>query len=1085
MQPHRLMSALRALLACAAAALISGSAFAQAITTSSLWGRILGEGDVAVEGANVTVVHEPTGTTYNATSRADGTFSLRGLRPGGPYTVTAEASGAKAESRDVLLDIDRGAEIVLHLSTEVVELAEMEISESAVDQLFNATQTGSGSYLTSQDITNLPTGDRSINALARLDPRIIYNRDPQDRAISVSGISNRFNSIQVDGVSASDPFGLNSNNTAAERNVIPLDSLDALAIDTAPYSARNGGFVGARINAVTKSGTNQFHGSLGYSYRGRSMLGGLDMVSVELDGTDYALSDFSEETFTASLGGPILKNKLFFHISYEKVKEDRIPPSPVRFVDQATIDQIVNAAEALGFDPGSPTPPSSNRLDDENIIVKVDWNINADHRATFRYNNSESSRPTFPGYGTGNAENNFAFDSHWYDQIVNNESLTAQLISRWNEKLNTEISASRSQYDSEPINNSRQPNVLIRDVPVPNSSRTAFINFGTELSRHANLLDVETDTLELFAAYELSDRHTLEFGLQYDIASVYNLFVQRTYGTYEFSNLTEFLAVAANNNGTTQYRLYSYNQILDGVNPAAEFDESNTAFFVNDVFRVSPTLTLDLGARVDVAGLPDAVPYNASFFNAFGVRNDHTYDGKSIIQPRFGFNWTPVSEKRTAVRGGFGLFYGRAPRVWISNSYSNTGMNFRSYTAGSNAGNNLLAPAVSADPDNQATTASVPPAQQVAFMEPDFQLPSRWKGNIAFERVLPWWDLKGTIEYERTWVEQDIAYENINLQQTRTGPDGRALYFSTFRAASQNANTGAWSGSSGTRLVNTGFTNRIIKLGNSDEGGTESITVSLERPRKSDGWSWRAAYSYTDATEILFGTSSVAASNWNNRSVFNVNAQELHRSELEISDRVTFNVTKDLEVFKGYRTTVSLFYEGRSGLPFSLVYNTDANGDGINNNDLIYVPTAGDASVRFASTTDQDRWNAIVRRFGLKEGRAVKAASESYPWVNQFDLGISQEIKLPGWKHRLTLGLDILNVGNLINDEWGLIRGSNQFFVKRETVANVAYDGVSDQYVISNVSSALASGDDFNPSLGRGEPAATRWSAQVTVRYSF
>ncbi|MBE2216120.1 MAG: TonB-dependent receptor [Opitutaceae bacterium] len=1077
-ETHRLMFAMRALVALVVATLVGGTAFGQAITTSSLWGRVVSEGDAAVEGAEVSVVHEPTGTTYAATTRTDGTFVLRGLRPGGPYTVSASTSaGAKGVSRGVMLDIDRGAEAVIYVSAEeVVELAELKISESAVDQLFNATQTGSGSYLTSKDIADLPAGDRSINALARLDPRITYNRDPFDRAISVSGMSNRYNSIQVDGVSASDPFGLNSNNTAAERNVIPLDSLDALAVDSAPYNARNAGFVGARINAVTKSGTNQFSGSLGYTYRGRSAFGGMDMVGTELGGVEYPLSDFSEETFTASLGGPILKNKLFFHISYEEVKEDRIPPSPTAWVDQPTIDRIVAAVEALGFEPGD-SRATSNALSDENIIVKVDWNINDDHRATLRYNNSESSRPTFPGFGTGISQNNFSFESHWYDQIVNNESFTAQLISRWSDRLNTEISASRNKYESEPINNSRQPSVLVRDVPVPGSSNTAFVNLGTEISRHANYLEVDSDTIEVFASYELSERNTLQAGLQYDVADTYNLFVQRAYGSYEFANLAQLESVAANNNGTVQYRLYSYNETIEGVNPAAEFSESNTGFFVNDVFRVTPTLSLNFGIRMDIAGLPDDVPYNERFFNTFGERNDYTYDGRSIIQPRFGFNWTPATEKRTALRGGLGLFYGRAPRVWISNSYSNTGMNFRSFTAGTSGGG-LQAPVVSADPDNQPSTSSVPPAQQVAFMDRSFQLPSRWKANLAFERVLPFWDLKGTVEFERTWVEQDIAYENINIAQTGAGPDGRAMYFNAYGATA-----------SGTRLVNTGFTNRIIKLTNSDQGGTESLTFAVERPRKSDGWAWRAAYVYTDAEEVLFGTSSVAASNWNNRSVFNANEQELHRSELEITDRVTFNITKDLELFKGYRTTFSLFYDGHSGLPFSLtnnnVNNSDANGDGINGNDLIYVPMVGDSAVRFATATDQERFDRIVARFGLKRGQVVKSGSETYPWVNQFDFGIKQEIKLPGWRHRITLGFDILNVGNLINEDWGLIRGSNQFFVKREGVANVAFDGVNRQYVYSNVSAALADGNDFNPSLGRGEPAASRWSMLLSARYSF
>ena len=197
-------------------------------------------------------------------------------------------------------------------------------------------------------------------------------------------------------------------------------------------------------------------------------------------------------------------------------------------------------------------------------------------------------------------------------------------------------------------------------------------------------------------------------------------------------------------------------------------------------------------------------------------------------------------------------------------------------------------------------------------------------------------------------------------------------------------------------------------------------------------------------------------------------------------------MTKDFELFKGHKTTLSLFYEGRSGYPFSLVYTTDVNGDSQTQNDLIYVPLrSGDPLVRFATTTDRDRFYQIVDRFGLVEGKPVSGGSERYPWVNQFDFGIKQEIKLPGWRHRLVLGADILNVGNLLNDKWGLIRGSNQFFVKREGIGSASFDGVANQYVYSNISANLANGVDFNPSLGRGEPAATRWSVLLSARYEF
>ncbi len=1060
------------------------AALAQVITTSSLTGTVVSDQGAPVSGASVTVVHEPTGTSYAATTRADGTYALRGLRPGGPYTIRTSSEGfSPSENREVYLDIDVGANVTSRLRSDVVQLEAFTVTASAADALFDPNQMGSGSYHDERDLRNLPVGDRSINSLARLDPRISYNRDPQDRAISVSGLSNRFNSIQVDGVSANDPFGLNANNTAAERNVIPLDSLEALSINTAPYNPRNAGFVGAQINAITKSGTNEFHGSIYYTYRGRTAFG-IDLVADELDGVPRRLAPFSEQTYGATLGGPIIPNKLFFYASYEKVDETRVAPSPVAWVPEATLTRIRNAANLLGFTNIGNERPSGNQLDDENILLKLDWQINSDHRATFRYNDVESSRPTFPNIFS----NSFSFDTHWYDQDTKNTSYIAQLISRWNDRLNTELSVSRSEYNSVPVNNSRLPMVQVFNLDVPGSSTLATATFGTERSRHANILDVTTDTIDAFATYELGDNHTLQFGVQYDMSDTYNLFVQDAYGRYGFATLAELEAVAANNNGTVPYATYAFNAIVPGVNPAAEFSESNLGVFINDQWRVRPNLTLNVGARLDIAGLPDAIPFNQTFFNTFGVRNDHSYDGKKIFQPRFGFNWQPeFDDKRTVVRGGVGLFYGRAPRVWISNSYSNTGFNYVSYNAGHGdtslpisftPGDITMPPAVSANPDAQAAIGTGL-QQTVAFMDPNFELPSRWKANLAFERELGLWDLKFTAEIEKTWVENDVFYTNENLVSTRTGPDDRQLFFRNYTSATSTS-------ANNINFVSTAFSNRIIKLSNTDKGETQAITLMLERPRKKDGWAWRAAYVNTKATEVLFGTSSVAASNWNNRSVFNTNAQEEHRSELEVRHRFTFKLDKDFELVDGFPTTVSLFYEGRSGYPFSFVYTNDANGDSQGGNDLIYVPTrGGDPNVRFATAADETRFFQIVDRFGLPEGQALTAGFNRYPWVNQFDFSVKQQIKLPGWRHRMILGMDILNVGNLLNDKWGLIRGSNQFFRKRETIVTSTFDGNLNQYVYSSVNANLAAGQDFAPDFQRGEPAATRWSILLSARYEF
>lgn len=1041
--------------------LASAAAFGQAITTSSIEGRISTSAGDPISAAEITVLHLPTGTRVATTSRANGTFVVRGLRPGGPYTIEAVADGfAPSALRDVFLELDRAYNANLSLrAEEVVRLDTLVITSSAEGHLFRADRQGAGSSLSEEDLERNPQGDRSINSLARLDPRVIYNRDPFDRAISASGISNRYNSIQVDGVSASDPFGLNANNTAAERNVIPLDSLAALVVDTSPFGARNSRFTGARINAITRSGTNRFRGSLYHTYRDQ------DLVSDKLDGVDRPIPPFKERTWGATLGGPILRDTLFFYVAYEKVDEDRLPPTNVNPPQPAALTQIVNQARALGLDPGS-IDLSTSKLKDENILIKLDWDISSDHRATLRFNDVESSRPTFPGIGP----NNISFNSHWYDQAISNRTFAGQLVSRWNERLDTEISLSYSEYRSQPKFERALPMVEVRNVPLVGTNQLGTVFFGTERSRHFNKLEVDTWTFESAASFELNERHTLRFGVQYERSDIFNAFVQDFFGRYIFDNPAAF--AAAGSPGWSGS--FAKNVANPGINPAAEFVESSLGLFVEDVWRPNLRTQVTFGLRVDTPLFGDEPELNPNFQQVFGMRNNATYDGNYLIQPRFGFNHRFDDDGRTQLRGGVGLFYGTMPRVWMSNSYSNTGFNYSTITlAGANT------PAFSGDPNFVPPVTPGAVALQVAFVDPDFKLPSRWKAVLGIDHRLPALGLVFTAEAELTDVHRDILNDNINVVPTRVGPDGRNLHFVNY-----TANTSTATANVGNRR-STAFTNRVIKLGNTSKGRGESLVFSLERPRQPDGWYARASYTYNHATEVQYGTSSVAASNWQNRAIFNPGEDVASRAELEIRHRVAINLQKDFRFFRDSRTTVSLLYDGRSGFPFSFVYANDMNGDSVVGNDLLYVPRRdGDPIVRFATAADRERFFAIVDRFGLTEGTTTSAAQGRYPWVNQFDLSIRQEIPLPGWRHRLEVGFDILNVGNLLNSKWGIIRGSNQFFYKRENVATSIYDAVANQYVYSNVSNTLPSGQ-FGPSLGRGEPAASRWSALGRIRYSF
>ncbi|MCD8482460.1 MAG: hypothetical protein LR015_07235 [Verrucomicrobia bacterium] len=851
----------------------------------------------------------------------------------------------------------------------------------------------------------------------------------------------------IDGVSASDPFELNSNNTAAERNVVPLDSIEAVSVATSPFDVRRGGFTGASVNAVTRRGGNEFSGSLYMTYRDQRFV---QKELERVDGSRVRVPDFEEMTLGLTFGGPIIQDKLFFFIAYERVREDRNPPTINNFPTADALNSIVAQANALGLNPGQASQAVDLKLKDDNFLARVDWDISQDHRFTFRYNTVSSSRPTFPGFGG----NNLSFDTHWYDQEIENTSYIAQLFSTWSLDLSTEFSVSYSEYRSEPKFERALPEVIINNVPLQGVTQVGSVRFGTERSRHFNLLEVDTWTTELVGTYELNFNNTLSFGYQLEHNTIFNAFVQDWFGTYEFNSVEAFL-----NAGTAGWAgRYRHQFERPGFQPAAEFREANHGFFVQNTQRVNDRLTLNYGVRIDVPDFGDRPDYNATFEDAFGFANNHTYNGQFVIQPRVGFNLKLDDNNTSQIRGGAGLFYGRMPRVWMSNSYSNTGLNFQSVDV-----SNANTPVFSADPFNQPEFAPAARAQQVVALDPDFELPSSWKATLGFDHRLGT-DYIFTAEAELSWVNKDVLFTNLNRRVATVAPDGREIF----------------SGVNDSRFVPD-----TIFLTNTSKGESRSFLFSLERPRQDDGWYWRLSYVNSVVREVQYGTSSVARSNWAGRMVLNPGEDVASRGELEIRHRFLGVVRKDFELARGHRTSVSLLYEGRSGLPYSLRFGNDVNGDGVNNNDLIYVPLrGGDPLVRFDTPETEATFWRIVDSHNLTPGAVVPSASHRYPFVHQFDISINQEISLPGWRHKFEIGLDILNVGNLINRSWGVIQGSNSFFVKSEQAVQATYDAAAQQYVYRSANAQLAD-RQFNPHGGRGEPSSSRWAAMLTLRYRF
>jgi len=1104
---------LRALSALAIAIGLAVSAHAQAINTAPLSGVVQNSAGQPVAGAKVTITHQPTASVTTATTDSKGVFTRLGLRPGGPYTVEVDATGmAPAKVENIDLNVETGAFVPVSMTaSDVVLMEKMTVTDSSKSLRFDPGATDTASFVSNRDIQNMVKGDRTLGSLLANDPRIIYNRNPEQQYISVSGINNRYNQMMVDGISVDDPYGLNANGMAAQTNVIPIEAIESIALSTTPYNARKGGFTGASINAVTKSGGNEFHGSAYYTYRSS------DFVGDKLNGKDYPVSTFKEQTYGISLGGPIIPKKLFFYGNFELKDWNKPVPTPQYTVSDDTMNQIVDAVVALNTNPNInggtnvpfhlgavPFPYTYSGANDKSIVdkyfdgsvagqkkalkdilalFKIDWQVDDNNRITVGYQYSKGTRPTYPGFATSSASsiNNFSLTDSWYNLTKINTALTGAWTSHWSDKLYTELNFGYSEYKSSNDNNPIQPYIQIQGVPVPGSS-TAYVTMGTDYSYQLNQLNVKTKTAELFASYKLTDSHTLDAGVQYKNNDVYNLYVQYNAGYYIFNNFASFTNYA---NGTSN-SIYTYrnNFLVPGADPSANFVENNLGVFVRDVWRVNSSLTFDINLRLDDPIIGDKPAFNQKFYDTFNLRNDHTYDGQAVVQPRIGFNWQPKindGKLKTVIRGGGGLFYGGMPRVWLGNSYSNTGFNYGSYWFSGTNATTPNYPVFSSDPNNQPTVGTAP-TQTVNVVAPNFKLPSRWKGNITLEQELPWFGMVFAVNVEGSKVENDIVYKAVNLQRNGTGPDGRPLYWNTY-----NASTGVGSGQ---KLVNTAFSSGCMEMLNTNLGHTAAFTISLERPMKADGWQWLAAYTNTATAEATYNSSSVASSNWNYRTVWDPNVPALHRGDGEIRNRFLVTVTKRLNVFSFGSTYITLTYNGRNGLPYSIVAYNDVNGDG-QYNDILYIPKYSETSVGgstpyvFNNDADRAAFYKLVKQYGLEEGAVAPINGQRYPWVNQFDVHLSQDVKLPGWRHSLELAVDVLNIGNLINNKWGLVYGVDENYVKTASIATVTYNNNSRQYVYTAITPQNMV---FSPWLDKaytGEPAASRWSIMFSAKYKF
>ncbi len=1075
---------------------VGASALGQGVTSGSFSGVVMTEDGEPLEGATVVALHNPTGTKYGTISRAEGRFNLPNTRVGGPYTISATYVGYKASRAEgIYLQLGQTYRLTLEMSEAELMLDEVEITSTT--GILSGERTGAETRVGVEQINSLPTVSRSIGDFVRLTPQATVREGGDGFSISLNGMNNRYNAIYIDGAVNNDVFGLAGSGTnGGQTGVSPiaLDAVEEFQVALAPFDVRVGGFAGGAINAVTRSGSNNLEASVYGFYRNQAFAGltPTDNENVE----QVRLPDFTAVTSGFRVGGPLIKNKLFFFVNAE-IQRDVIP-QPFNFADyqgdatDADLNQLVTKLNGFGYEPGTFTDNFTS-LDSDKITAKIDWNINQNNTLRIRHGyvgarNLEGVRSSNRGLRLLNSSEYFNSETH---------STALELSSTFSSKLSNNLKVGvtlvrddRDPYQGEEIrdeddNPNYFPYVIIQDG-------SGQISFGSEQFSTANALDQNvitiTDNLTLY-----SGDHAITFGTHNEFFDVYNLFIRQNYGVYEYDSLSQFL----NDQPATEfYRSYSLLDDItgDGSEAASVFSGAQFGVYVQDDWQVGPNLTLTPGIRVDVpvyfgspAENPDfnerAIPLIEGFgYDLRGARTGQFIDPQFLISPRLGFRWDVKGDMSTILRGGAGIFTSRLPLVWPGGAFNNNGVTVGGdFTTSPTSGwfrdwNGVLNPQWNNQPQRVAAGAGDPSGQIDLFAE-DFKVPQVAKFNLALDQRLPG-GIVMNVDFIFNKTLNNVAYQNLNLKpstQNLTGTgDDRPIY--------------------DRRDEIDDTYSRVLLAYNTNEGYAWNGSITLTKPFQN-GISGIVAYSFGDAFTVFDGTSSQNSSQW--RGLPTVGGknfdQQLSRSDFSQGHRVIAGLSYRQDWTPNIGTTISIFYEGISGQPYSYTYN---DGGRLTNEDsreyqLLYVPVDQNDIILVddGNRTGAQQWSeldAFIESdpyLSERRGQYVERNSNRAPFSNVIDLKLVQDFTLNagGKEHTLQLTLDVFNFTNMLNSNWG-----RRYFVggfgayQLIDFEGFQADGTTPEFTFPEVS------DDFpKDNIDDSGIQSSRWQMQVGVRYLF
>ncbi|MFT3824870.1 MAG: TonB-dependent receptor [Chitinophagaceae bacterium] len=1081
------------------------------VTTGTVTGTVKSPDGKLLTGASVTLTHGPSGSKYVTISGKEGAFTIPGVRIGGPYTLLVEFVGFKAQKREGFT-INLGEPYDFNISMNDINATELEgVVIKSAKRTAAAEKSGASTVIDSRMLSTLPSYSRSITDFTKLTPQ-------SNGGNSFAGRSGYYNNLKVDGANLNNNFGLSTDPLpGGGAQPISLDAFDEVSVNIAPVDVRQSGFTGAGINAVTKSGTNDFHGTVFGFYRDQSFNG---RRAADVNLAQAASS--SKKNIGASLGGPIIKNKLFFFVNaeYEVNSGSRItnyvPKGSTNpgTVSAAPLDSLAKLAQYLkdtyGYDPGAYDNYPSAKKDNYKYLVKVDWNINNRHKLTAKYSNFISNEEpssingtsiiggggfsltgttaaisTLPNSRMGNRAMTYSNSVYGFKHIV--RSGTLELNSNFHKMSNSLLVTISRIRDTRVTNSSPFPFVDIFDGT---TTANNYMSFGYEpYSFNNDVINNVWNVTDNFNYY--AGKHTITGGVSYEYQLVGNMFMPGAQSYYVYNSLNDFMTQKA-----PIYYSYAYSMVPgQSAVYSAELKFGQLGFYAQDEIKVNPKLKVTLGLRADrpvyiEKALENPAITALTFPDKEG--NPTHYNGqwptaRFNLSPRIGFRYDVKGDKSLIIRGSTGIFNGLNPFVWLTNMPTNSGMYQNSVALrNTNPDEAAVLAGMKFNPNVDAYASKFPPVagaslpSNIVLIDKNFKFPQIFRTDLAIDKNLGN-GFSMTLEGIITKDINAIVMRNANLKDATgyvTGPDNRPRYMST--AASD-------------RYIYPAISSAVI-VENTKKGYSYALTAQLAKAF-SKGFYGSVAYTYTKAKDVTANSGSQAYSVWNsNATVGTTNDQELYPSSGVARHRVIGVLSYRLEYANHAATTISLMYEGAPSGNVTYRINGDMNGDG-NNQDLMYIPnkasdlnfeqyTATVNGVVYTFTPQQQA--AALEKFinntpylSKRRGKYAERNGGVMPWYSNINARLMQDffIKVGGRRHTLQVTADILNIPNMLNRYWGIQQGTttSQPLAFRSFDANGA-----PVYRMQNLNGVL-----YTKPYQNLYSSASTWNMQLGVRYIF